>query len=156
MTEIEAEIQPGPSYFSDFGGMLAVPFEKRAQFRAGAYALLGEYGAAEQMAQRSLEVYESNPPANRAYGNEADCRITIAVARLAKNALESSVQAVEPVLALPRDERARWFIDRLVDYGSALRQHKQYGSSSLASIVSEQISEFGTDTAELPAGNETP
>lgn len=151
LTETEAMVTGGPSFFADWGGMLDVPLEKRLQFRAGAYNRLGDHDAAGAMARQSLDIYESNPAEQRAYGNEADCRITIAQARLHNGDLDNSIDAITPVLELPVTHRAAWFVKRLDDYAAAFRTDTIAGSSSTVTALAERMNAFRSETAQLPS-----
>jgi hypothetical protein len=105
---------------SDFGGLLTFPHAKQLYYVGGSLTLLGEHSKAEQTSLAAIEMYETGPPEDRSYGDEALARVDVATARLAQDDLDGAAAALAPVLALPGEQRIRQICDGLTRFSRQL------------------------------------
>lgn len=138
----------GTDFLSDeIGGMFAYPIEKELQIQSSNYIIMQDYSDAERMASRSIELYESNPVEERAFGNESLARINLATARMmSDNDFHGAAEALEPVFELPGSKRQSWFVKPLLNLRGQVAQTKK--RSGVENDLIERIGVFSSSTAE--------
>lgn len=131
-----------------FGGVLEFPQAKATYYAGSTYALLGDYADAERMATAAIRAYETGPPEERSYGDEALARVDIALARLGRSDdIEGAADALAPVLALPPEQRIRQIGDGLRRVQQRLSRPRLLAARPVEQLR-DQISEFTTTTLD--------
>jgi hypothetical protein len=130
-----------PDEITEFGGVLSFPRPKQEFYLGGTYGLLGDHEAAERHAMAAIAAYESGPPTDRSYGDEALARVDLANARLASQDVGGAHDALAPVLALPPERRIRQ-LDAAIGRTRAILERPplaqaRFGRELLASITDE-------------------
>lgn len=114
-----------------FGGILTFPEAKQEYYIGGTYALLGEHTLAEQHSIKALDLYQSGPPNQRSYGDEALARLNIATGRIAAGDTEGAEEQLHILFALPEEQRIRQLADAM-DGVAALLESPRCSRSPLA------------------------
>lgn len=103
----EAQDRVQPDTLDELGGMCT--FGRARQLYYGADALswstAAEAEAIAEYAADSIDAYVSGPSIERAFGDEAGARCALAIARVYSSQLDGAVDAMTPVLELPREKR---------------------------------------------------
>lgn len=102
-----------------FGGLLTFPVAKQLYYAGSALTIAG-HPDAERLALDAIWHYETGPPEERSYGDEALARIDVATARLGANDLDGAGAVLAPVLELPPAQRIRQVCDGLGGVRSTL------------------------------------
>lgn len=131
---------------TDFGGLLTFPAAKQRYYAGSTLALIGEHSQAESAALEAIGMYESGPFEQRSYGDEALARVDVASARMAAGDVEGTAAALEPVLALPPEQRIRQLHDGLARVRSGLILPR-YGKAHAAVELVGQITDFSSRSA---------
>jgi hypothetical protein len=95
-----------PSDLDGFGGLLTFPEAQQAYYHAETLVLV-DPGMPDALRAADLAVaaYSDPDAAHWAFGDEAGSRAHQAVARIATGDLDGGLEAIEPVLALPPQQR---------------------------------------------------
>lgn len=141
---------------TDFGGALSFPVAKQQFYVASAYELLGDHVAAERHALAAIAIYESGPPSQRSYGDEALVRVDLANARLAAGDLCGASDALAPVLHLPGERRIRQLDTALRRTRSILQQPRFADSRAGHELLTQLGHEYAgrTDAAAVRGGRD--
>lgn len=121
-----------------FGGALRFPSSKMAYYLGSTHRLLGDYERAQRWALEAISAYESGPPIERSYGDEALARADVAIARIVSCELDGAAEILSPVLQLPSDQRIQPIVDGLREVDTALSK-TQYASDRITIQLSEEI-----------------
>jgi tetratricopeptide (TPR) repeat protein len=132
--------------YDEIGGMFAYPEAKQEQVLAQTYIYLGEPAKAEESAGRSLELYQSAPATQRAFGNEAAATIDLAHARLELGNIEAASASLQPIFDLPPRQRQQFVVLRLVELRDGFVGSKP-GKAKAAKVLVDQIATFTAETA---------
>lgn len=116
---------------------------------ATGYVRLGNGPAAEEHAQRAVEMYESLPVADRAYYAEYGARVDLAAARVLRGDLASARHALLTVFALAPAQRVAGVLGRL-DQVRQLLAADIYRDSREARQLADDITDFTTATPAQP------
>lgn len=136
----------------DPGGMLAFPVAKQTCYAATARLWLGgraSYTDAERDAERSVQLYEADPPEQRRLGELCLARLDLAVARLGRDDLDGTAEQVENVFAVAARRRTDSVTRRLLHIADAL-ERPRFQTSALALDLRDNIRSF-TRTPTAPA-----
>jgi tetratricopeptide (TPR) repeat protein len=119
-----------------------------------AYVTLRDGMAAEQHAQRALDILATFPPGRRAYYTEHATRVDLAIARLLRGDLAGAREALVPVFALPPAQRVSGVTSRL-EQARALLGAEVFRTSRIARRLATDIADFTADTTgrALPPGD---
>jgi hypothetical protein len=123
------------------GGLLTFPQVKQQYYEGSTLVLAGRYSDGEAAALNAISLYESGPPQERSYGDEAIARVDVMAARVSQGDLDGARAAAPPVLGLPPEQR----IEQLADSLSHVNQRlalPPFTASSTARELSEDIREF--------------
>jgi hypothetical protein len=132
--------------YDEIGGMFAYPEAKQEQTLAQTYLYLGRPEQAEVSATRSLELYRSAPPNERAFGNEAAASIDLARARLELGDVAAAMESLGPIFALEPRQRQQFVVLRLVELRNNLETAAKPRSRAARDLV-DQIATFTSETA---------
>ncbi|MFD8494970.1 hypothetical protein [Amycolatopsis sp. NPDC059657] len=130
----------GPSDQDDvtaFGGLLSFPEAKGQYYLGSTFGLLGEHEKAEQYAQSAIAAYETGPPAERSYGDEALARLDIVNSRIARGDFDGATAAITPVLELPAERRIRQLHTAVNRTSGLLEQSRAPGATALLGQLAE-------------------
>lgn len=129
--------------------------EARQELSAGtAYVTLRDGVAAEQHAQRALEILGTYPPEQRAYYTEHAARVDLAIAKLLRGDLAGARETLAPVFALPPAQRVSGVTSRL-EQARTLLGAEVFRTSRAARQLAADIADFTADTTgrALPPGD---
>lgn len=88
--------------------------DAKSHYYAGAtYIHLGQADPTLDATRQAIELYTNGPADQRSYGAESLARIDSAMAYLLKGSLDGTINALQPVLALPVDKRIAQLNERL-------------------------------------------
>lgn len=124
-----------------FGGVLSFPLAKTAYYAGTTFRLIGDHDGAEHWANTAIDAYESGPPHERSYGDEALARIDVAIAHIARRCVDDAAEILAPVLALPVQQR----IHPVVEGIRQLDQHLHAFPPNRA--LRQEIRTFTTNTS---------
>jgi tetratricopeptide (TPR) repeat protein len=131
----------------DIGGEFSVSLATHHSLAGTALANLGgaEREAADEL-ERAVGLYDAGPGPGEQhwFGGKPLAGIDLAVIRLRSGALDAAVAALEPALSLPSAQRISDLSTRLVLVRAELAAPVFQGSAQ-ASVLDEQIEEFGRD-----------
>ncbi|WP_186768005.1 helix-turn-helix domain-containing protein [Streptomyces qinzhouensis] len=96
---------PDTDELVELGGIFTFPPAKQDYYTGTTFSLLGRYEEAEKCATRAVNQYRHGPPAARSYGDEALATIDIALARIRQDDIDTAARRLQPILALPSDQR---------------------------------------------------
>lgn len=139
---------------SGFGGLLTFPVAKQLYYAGSTFALIMNHREAQRAAMEAIGMYETGPPEQRSYGDEALARVDVATARLAASDLEGACYVLAPVLALPPAQRIQQLCDGLTRVQSVLALPR-YGRAQDGLELAGQIEGFSiraTSGASVPSG----
>ncbi|MEU2757313.1 XRE family transcriptional regulator [Streptomyces albidoflavus] len=105
------------------GGLFRCGEFRTANYRASALLRTGDAAGARDTAQAALDTYST-----LSYGTTAQTRITLAAAHLACRDTEAVRSALDPVLALPPDQRLAPLVERIRDLGRDLATRSGAGA----------------------------
>jgi len=139
---------------SRIGGVFRGTRAKKLQDTADTYLELGDFNNVEITATEAIQLYEHGPAEDRAYGSESMARISLANARLSRNDIDGTYDALQPVLALPSEHRLDLTVTRLKELNSHLRIHSA-GKSATGLEIRDSIESFAENTAahSLPSSS---
>jgi hypothetical protein len=125
----------------EHGGLLTFPLVKQQYYEGSTLVLVGRYSDGAAAALNAISLYESGPPQERSYGDEAIARVDVMAARISQGDLDGARAAAAPVLGLPPEQRIEQLADSLsrVDQRLAL---PPFAASSPARELSADIREF--------------
>ena len=135
-----------PSDLDRFGGLLTFSAAQHAYYRAEALVLV-DPGAPEALRAADLAVASYTDPdaGHWAFGDEAGSRAHQAVARIATGDLDGGLEAIEPVLALPPQQRTQGITVCVRRTGNALPAAGP-GSPAVANHMRTALEEFDHTT----------
>lgn len=107
------------------------------------------YTDAERDAERSVQLYEADPPEQRRLGELCLARLDLAVARLGRDDLDGTAEQVENVFAVAARRRTDSVTRRLLHIADAL-ERPRFQTSALALDLRDNIRSF-TRTPTPPA-----
>lgn len=132
--------------FEQIGGMFAYPPAKQAQIATMTMIQLERFEDAVATASQCLDLYESSPHSQRAFGNEASAKIDLARAHLLSGEVSGATSALQEVLNLPPRMRQEWFVVSLKSLLLDLR-HSRFNGSAEKRQLAEKIEDFCSETA---------
>jgi transcriptional regulator with XRE-family HTH domain len=137
--------------FDSIGGMFSYPQAKQSQVATITYLKLGDHRQATREAAQALDLYESAPDDQRAFGNEASARIDLARTYILNRELEGARESLGPVFNLPPIQRQEWFILRLRELQPELSRPPFVRSPQAVELI-ERVEDYCTYTVkkELP------
>jgi hypothetical protein len=116
-----------PDEVDQLGGLCTFGRSRQLYYAADALTWLpGEVESAARYATEAVAAYRDTSSAEWAFGDQAGSHADLAMARIGGGDLEGAVEAVEPVLELPVDQRMNGIIT------SMTRVHKALGASPLS------------------------
>ncbi|WP_286988343.1 hypothetical protein [Thermomonospora sp. CIF 1] len=105
----------------ELGGIMSFPLPRQLYYAADARIWLpGADAEAERAAGEAIAAYESAPPAERSFSDEAGARTDQALARVNTGDLDGAAAALRPVLELPPDRRIGGIVASVMRVHSAL------------------------------------
>ncbi|MBB5915900.1 transcriptional regulator with XRE-family HTH domain [Nocardia transvalensis] len=131
-----------------FGGVLRFPAAKAAYYAGSTFRLIGDYPQAEHWATAAIAAYAAGPSDERSYGDEALARADIAIASIARHAVDDAAEILAPVLVLPPGQRIHPVIEGIKQVGHHLDAAGCPQSPTVASLR-EALASF--PTCEPPA-----
>ncbi|MGW1279475.1 helix-turn-helix domain-containing protein [Streptomyces tsukubensis] len=99
------EEPPDADDLVEIGGIFTFPPAKQDYYTGATFSLLGRHEEAEAYATRAVDQYRHGPPMARSYGDEALAAIDIALARIRQGDIGMATSWLQPILALPPDQR---------------------------------------------------
>ncbi|MFD4406602.1 hypothetical protein ACFWPH_27965 [Nocardia sp. NPDC058499] len=120
------------------GGALRFPPSKAAYYFGSTHRLLGEYDQAQRWALAAISDYETGPPSERSYGDEALARADAAIGRIHAGELDGAKEILQPVLRLPREQRIQPITDGLRAVDTALSS-THYANDRATAQFSKEI-----------------
>ncbi|WP_051158415.1 helix-turn-helix domain-containing protein [Nocardia carnea] len=135
---IEASEATANDEVTMFGGALRFPPSKAAYYFGSTHQLLGEYDQAQRWALAAISGYETGPPAERSYGDEALARADAAIGRIHAGELDGAKEILQPVLRLPSEQRIQPITDGLRAVDTALSS-THYANDKATIQFSEEI-----------------
>jgi hypothetical protein len=133
----------------EYGGLLAFPPVKQQYYEGSTLILAGQHAAGETATLEAIGLYESGPPQERSYGDEAIARVDVITARVVQRDLDGACAAARPVLALPPEQRIEQLADTLSQVTRKLAL-PPFAASSIARDLAGEIREF-TASSSRPA-----
>ncbi|MEU6562595.1 helix-turn-helix domain-containing protein [Nocardia nova] len=130
------------------GGACTFPRPKMAYYLACACRAVGDHEDAERWALDAIGDYSAGPVEQRSYGDEALARTNVALSRIACNEFEGAGEILEPVLALPTEQRIRCIMEGMHTVVGALREHR-HAHAPVARDLRETIRGFTARSAAL-------
>ncbi|MGV9836494.1 helix-turn-helix domain-containing protein [Nocardia niigatensis] len=124
-----------------FGGSLRFPTTKLAYYIGSSYGLIQDYPQAERWALEAITGYESGAADERSYGDEAIARTDVAVARIARGAIDGAAEILRPVFKLQPEQRIYPICDALTQVDTMMRTNHCAGSAP-AKALSQDIEIF--------------
>ncbi|MFJ1455138.1 helix-turn-helix domain-containing protein [Nocardia sp. N2S4-5] len=131
-----------------FGGVLRFPAAKASYYAGSTFRLIGDYPQAERWAADAIAAYAAGPSDERSYGDEALARADIAIASIARHAVDDAAEILVPVLSLPPGQRIHPVIEGIKQVGQHLGAAACPPSPTVASLR-EALASFPTH--ESPA-----
>jgi hypothetical protein len=122
---------------------------KRLYLAGSTYIRIGRPRQAITSAGTAVRLYESGPPTERAYGNEALARIDLVSGYLLGGELEAARQSAAGIFELPPGRRIDGLTQRLDGVGGLLRSSRYQRSPQALDFI-EQIKEFQVTQGVLP------
>jgi len=130
------------------GGMCLFTTARQLYYAADACASLPDpagragvmHGRAEAYAGQAVTAYESAPPAERSFGDEAGSRTDLAIARVRAGDLEGAREAATPVLDLPVTQRINGVVRSLTSVHRAITASAT--DSRVAGDLQEEIEAY--------------
>ncbi|WP_162689051.1 XRE family transcriptional regulator [Streptomyces sp. ICC1] len=102
----EARTTLEPDDLDAFGGIMTFPVPRQLYYVAEATVHLGEDPAlGESQSEAAVAAYRSATEDEWAFGDEAGAQTDLALARIARGEIEGAIEAVQPVLDLPIEQR---------------------------------------------------
>jgi hypothetical protein len=103
----------------------------------------------DSYAADAVSAYESAAPDERSFGDESGARTDLAISRISQGSLEGALEAIQPVLALPVDQRIHGIV------GSVLNVHQAASKAAPDAALTRDIQEaieayVSTPVAALP------
>lgn len=130
---------------NEVGGMFAFPEEKELQLVAGIWNELGQYEKAEEAASSCIRIYQSNELERRAFGNQANASVNLAIARAhGSGGIEGVEDALSEIFELPPQKRQRWIVSPLRNLVEDLPTQ----SSRKHAILRDKILDFQANSSE--------
>ncbi|MGW4694886.1 hypothetical protein ACWEO1_21210 [Kitasatospora cineracea] len=125
----------------DLAGEFAFSLERVAMSNSASYLLLRDGTGAETSARQSLQLIAENTTESVPFIVKPQASSDLAMALLLRHDLDGAAEALEPVLALPREWRGAGLVDRL---GAVRRElvSPDYRGASAAGTLAEQIEDF--------------
>ena len=103
------ELREGVSLdeLDEFGGICTFSRPRQLYYAADALAWVCDEQAqeGERMALEAVSAYDTAPPHERAFSDEAGARTDLAIARISLGELDGAMEALDPVLSLPPAQR---------------------------------------------------
>lgn len=140
--------QHGPD--DDIGGLFSCDDFRRANYTTGVRLRTGSVATARDEAAAALAL-----PTRRAYGTEAQMRITLASAHVVLGHPEGALEALQPVLALVPEQRLAPVASRLREFAGDLARTPVSGgrvTSHLQAAVEHWCLESAPRRFALPPG----
>lgn len=146
----EARDHTEPDELDQLGGLCTFNRPRQLYYAADAMALAGQAEArtTERLALEALDAYADAPDDDRAFGDEAGTRCSLAVARVLNGQVDGAAEAMEPVLALPPDKRINGVIVSVEHVRTALRTLARGDAESTA--LDASIEGFTAERMALP------
>ncbi|MBF6176687.1 helix-turn-helix domain-containing protein [Nocardia blacklockiae] len=117
-----------------FGGVLRFPAAKASYYAGSTFRLIGDYQQAERWATDAIAAYAAGPSDERSYGDEALARADIAIASIARQAVDDAAEILAPVLQLPPGQRIHPVIEGMKQVGQHLGAAACPQSPAVASL----------------------
>jgi tetratricopeptide (TPR) repeat protein len=135
----------------EIGGVFGFNDAKSHYYAGATYIHLGQADPALNATRQAVELYTNGPADQRSYGAESLARIDSAMAHLLKGSLDGAIDALQPVLALPVDNRIAQLDKRLTSVRHRIA-YPAFRDAQEAHDLDERIEEFCTTTAarDLP------
>jgi hypothetical protein len=130
----------------DVGGLFSCSPARQANYAASVNLRLGDAAAAIRLTDQALDYLDHGDPP--AYGTVAQVHICAVRAHLVADQLDGAAAALEPVLAMPPEQRLDPVTRRMREVGRALIQPRLRGSIP-ARVLQGQVEDFCA--ASLPA-----
>lgn len=130
--------QAGPD---EVGGLYGFSLPQQRYLAGTTHLYLQEPDDALREAEQAVALYEAGAPDDRFYGAETLALIDAATAHLQAGELDGTTEKLEPVLALPSQQRLATFTQRLGDMREALRRSR-YADSSQSVALQRRIEDF--------------
>lgn len=89
----------------------------------------------ESYALEAIAAYENAPSGDKSFSDEAGARTDLAIARIRANNLDGAIEAVDPVLNLPVEQRIRGVIISVVNV------HRAITATAPGEIITRQLQE---------------
>ncbi|GAA2330380.1 hypothetical protein Scani_34010 [Streptomyces caniferus] len=134
----------------DVGGLFSCDDFRRLNYTTGVAMRVGRAATARDDAAAALAL-----PARRAYGTEAQMRITLASAHVALGHPDGALEALQPVLALAPEQRLAPVAARLREFAGDVARSPMAGSretSHLQAAVEHWCLESAPRRIALPSG----
>lgn len=128
----------------EVGGLYGFSEAQQSYLAGTTYLWLREPEEALRAADRAVWLYEVGPQADRFYGAETLALIDAATAHLQANELEGAAEKLQPVLALPQEQRLETFTLRLGEMRDTLRRSR-HATSRPAVDMQRQIEDFRSE-----------
>ncbi|WP_241740935.1 helix-turn-helix transcriptional regulator [Streptomyces sp. L2] len=127
----------------EVGGIFACEPARQENYAAGVHLRVGHASVAARAADNALTLLSAQRV--RAYGTEAQIRISKAAAHLISGEAEGAIEALSPVLALPPDQRVSPVTHRLRELASSVS--RLHATGTAASGLCAAIEDFCMDSA---------
>jgi hypothetical protein len=145
--------QAVPDDLDELGGMCYFSRPRELYYAADSGAFLREPGADQDKvnariaayAAEAIAAYESAPPGEKSFSDEAGSRTDLAVARVRVHDLEGAREAIEPVLCLPVTQRIHGVVS------SVINVHREITAQSADAPVGREIQEEIEEYCRTPA-----
>ncbi|GGP86010.1 hypothetical protein GCM10010278_75570 [Streptomyces melanogenes] len=128
----------------EIGGLFSCPQARQENYAAGVHLLIGQPHAALREAQTALDLLATQRV--RAYGTEAQIRISQAAALLACGEPDGVMEALLPVLAMPAERRMGPVTQRMSDLATAMG-HGPAADARATIVARRAIVEWCADSA---------
>jgi len=110
-----------PDDLDELGGICTFNRSRTLYYAADAFAWLpSEAAAAGRYSQQAVTAYEDTNSPDWAFGDQAGSRADLTIARIAGRDIEGATEALEPVLALPAEQRINGVIHSVQRVGRAI------------------------------------
>lgn len=125
----------------EVGGLYGFSEAQQSYLAGTTHLWLREPAEALRSADRAVWLYEIGAPDQRFYGAETLALIDAATAQLHAGELDGAKERLDPVLALPPEQRLETFTQRLSEMRDALRRTR-YAGSTAAIDIQRRIEDF--------------
>lgn len=147
----EARTVAEPDDLDAFGGIMTFPVPRQLYYVAEATVHLGEDPAlGESQSEAAVAAYRTATEDEWAFGDEAGAQTDLALARIARGEIEGAIEAVQPVLDLPIEQRNFGITSSAQRVHAALQAEGRRNRGAAAAGLREEIEAFtATPTSVL-------